>query len=262
MIRDANPVRLMNLTWLEAEARLAERPIGLIPIGAIEAHGPHLPLDTDVIIADATADRAAIRLAERDCPAIVLPPLMYSVSFVGTSFAGTTPVDPDVFESYLTSALVHHGRQGYRAIVCCNAHLEPAHVERVSSACRAAWSVSGVPTIFPDQRLPPYVDLLSEEFRAGSRHAGGYETSIVLAARPGTVRVDAMRSLEPVWIDLPARLQAGARTFAEAGATLGYFGDPASSSADEGLRMLDSLAEMIILALSDVGIETQRQPFS
>jgi creatinine amidohydrolase len=240
---------------MEAGELLAKRPIGLLPIGAIEAHGPHLPLDTDVIIAEATAKRAIKRLQAAGTPALLLPPISYSVSFVGTSFPGTTPAAPDPFEGYLTSILAEHARQGYRAIVCCNAHLEPAHVERVSSSCRTATQRSGVPILFPDQRIEPYVGLLSEEFRAGARHAGGYETSIVMAARPDAVRMQLLPTLEPVWIDLPARLKEGTRTFAEAGATLGYFGDPASSSVEEGHRMLDALAEIVMMALQEANVE-------
>jgi creatinine amidohydrolase len=247
--------KLADLTWIEARDILAIRPIGLLPIGAIEAHGPHLPLDSDVIIATATAERAAQRLQQMGVPVVILPSISYSVSFVGTSFPGTTPVDPDPFEQYLTCVLSYHATQGYRAIVCCNAHLEPAHVERVTRACQTATGQTGVPVLFPDQRVEPYVNLLSEEFRAGARHAGGYETSIILAARPDAVRQELLPTLEPVWIDLPARLREGARTFAEAGATLGYFGDPTSSTAEEGHRMLDALAETVMMVLRDAQVE-------
>ena len=252
---DNHATYLGDLTWQQAHDELAHRPVGLLPIGAIEAHGPHLPLDADVIIATATAVRAAERLSQRNVPALILPSISYSISFVGTSFAGTTPVAHDAFEAYLSSVLVQHGRQGYRAIVCCNAHLEPAHVERVAAASRLASHESGIPVLFPDQRVAPYVNLLSDEFRAGARHAGGYVTSIVMAARPDAVRMDIVRDLEPIRIDLPAMLRAGARTFAEAGATLGYFGDPASASVEEGERMLDALAEIVMISLTEAGVE-------
>jgi creatinine amidohydrolase len=249
---------LAELTWMEARDVLGQRPVGLLPIGAIEAHGPHLPLDTDVIIATATASRAFDRLESIGTPALILPPISHSVSFVGTSFAGTTPVDADSFEAYLTILLTQHVRQGYRAIVCCNAHLEPAHVERVAKSSRAVSEQSGTPVLFADQRLEPYVNHLSDEFRAGARHAGGYETSIVMAAHPDAVRLDQMAKLEPVWIDLPARLREGAQTFAEAGATLGYFGEPATSTVEEGERMLDALAEIVMIALRDFGVDLSR----
>ncbi len=250
-----NASSLASLSWVEARDVLSRRPVGLLPIGAIEAHGPHLPLDTDVIIAHEMAERSSSRLHAIGVAALVLPSINYSVSFAGTSFEGTTPIDPDPFEQYLTSVLIQHARQGYRSIVCCNAHLEPAHVERVTNACRTASERSGVPILFPDQRVEPYVGLLSEEFRAGARHAGGYETSIVMATDPAAVRSELLPTLEPVWIDLPAKLRAGARTFAEAGATLGYFGDPASSTLEEGHRMLDALAEIVMMALRGADVD-------
>ena len=88
--------------------------------------------------------------------------------------------------------------------------------------------------------------MLGSEFSGGSRHAGSYETSIVLAASPDSVRVDRFRELEPVWVDLPARLKQGARTFDEAGGTQAYFGDPAISTAEEGRRLIDTLGEIIL----------------
>lgn len=245
---------LASMTWQEAERRLAKRPVGFLPIGAIEAHGPHLPLDTDIIIARATAQRSADRVQTLGLPVLILPAIPFSVSFAGTSFAGTTPTDPDPFEAYLTSVLVNAARQGYCALVCCNAHLEPAHVERVGRACAAATSLAGIPVIFPDQRSERYSRYLSAEFQAGARHAGGYETSIVLAVDRDAVREDELVDLPPVWIDLPARLRAGARTFLEAGAELGYFGDPASATTEEGQRMLDALADIVEIALRGAGV--------
>jgi creatinine amidohydrolase len=254
-MHDIRPLgRLAEMTWQEAEAAYRIRPVGLVPIGATEAHGPHLPLDTDSIIAEATAQCASERLAEMGIPSLIVPGVDYSVTFAGKSFAGTSPVDPDPFEQHLTSVLVHFGRVGLRGLVLCNAHLEPAHVERVQSSARAAQLAAGIPVVAPDQRSERFALLLSEEFRAGARHAGAYETSILLASRPEVVRIEIARRLDPVWIDLPAQLRAGARTFAEAGATLGYFGDPASASAEEGQRMLAGLAEMVMIACQDAGL--------
>lgn len=245
---------LTEMTWREAAAALARQPVGLLPIGAIEAHGPHLPLDSDVIIADATARRAARRLLSSNVPALVLPPVWYGVSYVGRSFAGTSPVDPAAFEAHLRSVLINHLEAGCRAIVICNAHLEPEHVARVRAACAAAESHAARPVLFPDQREEPYAAHLSAEFRAGARHAGSYETAIIMAARPSAVRDDIRRTLPPVWIDLPAQLRAGARSFAEAGATDAYFGDPAAATVDEGERLLDALAHIVMLACAERGL--------
>jgi creatinine amidohydrolase len=246
--------RLTDLTWQEAEELLKRRPVGLLPIGAVEAHGPHLPLDTDIIIADATARSAAGKLEDKGIPAIVLPAIAYTVSFAGTSFPGTSPVDAQAFEDYIASVLTHLAGQGYRAIVCCNAHLEPAHVEAVQRACKIVEARGQVPVRSPDQRSADIAPALGEEFSAGARHAGSYETSILLATSPYSVRREMLSSIEPVWIDLPARLREGARTFLDAGSALGYFGDPASATEEEGHRLLDVLGDMIVDACIEAGV--------
>jgi len=243
---------LGELTWPEADAVLRQRPIGLLPVGAIEAHGPHLPLDTDVRIACRMAERAADLLERAGLPVLVLPPIVYGVSFVGSCFPGTSPVAPEVFEPYLRSVLVYLCTQGYRALGICNAHLEPAHVAAVEAAARAAQAVTGVPIAFPDKREVRWAAQLSEEFRRGARHAGRYETALLLATTPEVVRLAELEDLPPLWIDLPARLREGAKTFVEAGSPLGYFGDPARASAEEGAQLLERLASMVREAVLEV----------
>jgi creatinine amidohydrolase len=244
-MQNYHPPLLEQLTWTEARELLALNPVGLLPIGAIEAHGPHLPLNTDVIIANGMARRGGAKLYESGFPSIILPAISYSVSFVGACFSGTTPVPIASFTSYLTGLLVSHAQQGYRAICICNAHLEPAHVSAVHSAVNVASGSSNTPVVFPDKRDPQWAQNLGEEFQRGSRHAGQYETSIILAESPGSVRRSALEELEPVWIDLPAALREGAENFAEAGAIHGYFGDPRSASPEFGEELLEHLGCMI-----------------
>ena len=250
----AQPAYLADLSSPEASDALQAHPIGLLPVGAIEAHGPHLPLNTDVIIAQATAETAWRLLHAKGAQALILPEILYSVSFAGLPFAGTTPVAADVFEEYVTDVLTYHGRQGYSAIVCCNAHLEPEHVDALLAACEQAGRRCDIPFLFPDQRAPEISQYLGEEFRGGSRHAGAYETSVVLASRPDAVRLALLQGLQPVWIDLPARLREGARTFRDAGADDGYFGDPANASVEQGQALLQSLGEMIVNSCRAAGV--------
>ena len=244
---------LADLTWPEAREALRPETVVLLPIGAIEAHGPHLPLDADVVIALATAEHAASALVARGEGVVILPPLSYGVSYVGTSFPGTTPVPASVITAQVASIVVEIARWGPRRFALVNAHLEPAHVAALEAGAAEAERTAGVRVAFADQREERWAAMLSEEFRRGARHAGAYETSILLAAAPERVRRDLLSGLPPVWIDLPERLRAGARTFAEAGGTDGYFGDPAQATAEEGERLLAALGEMVALAVAEVG---------
>jgi creatinine amidohydrolase len=235
-----------SLSWTEVVDKVAADSVILLPIGAVEAHGPHLGLDTDVIIAQAVARRAADRFTAIGLDAWIAPPIWYGVSFVGSSFPGTIPVASDAFRGYLEWVLRGLSGTARSDVVIVNAHLEPAHFDAIHAACGAVAEETGACIHAVDHRAPRWSARLGEEFAGGSRHAGSYETSIVLAAEPGAVRTEMLPTLEPVWIDLPERLRGGARTFDEAGGTRAYFGNPAISTAENGRRLLDELGAIVV----------------
>ena len=252
----ANPTYLAECTWPEASTAL-DGAVIFLPVGAIEAHGPHLPLNTDVVIARETAVRAAKLVAGRS---LVLPDVSYGVSFVGTCFPGTTPVPPDALTRIVNEIIVTLLDYGAASAVIVNAHLEPAHMQALSDARERAMHATQKPVAFADLRQEPWANRLSAEFVAGMRHAGAYETSLMLAARPDAVRHEFLSGLEPVMIDLPAALRSGARTFAEAGGTLGYFGNPKDATAAEGDRLFDVLAMIMVDALREAEHENAETP--
>lgn len=244
---------LAELTWPEATAALSGAVV-ILPVGAIEAHGPHLPLDTDVVIAVEMGRRAGELLAGAGRPVVHLPPLSYGVSYVGGCFAGTTPIPPSAASQSISEILVTCLDNGAGAALITNAHLEPAHYQALREAAERTAGVTLKPVALPDLREPRWSACLSEEFQRGMRHAGAYETSLMLAAKPEAVRREMLPHLAPVLIDLPAALRAGARTFADAGGELGYFGDPARATAEEGDTLFDALARIALDALIDAGL--------
>jgi creatinine amidohydrolase len=251
-MRERRPAVLAELTWPEATSALIDAVV-VLPIGAIEAHGPHLSLDTDVVIAVEMARRAGELLIARH-PVVLLPPLSYGVSYVGTCFTGTSPIPPASLSHAISEILVTALDSGAAAALITNAHLEPAHYEALAEAAERTVGMTQKPIALPDLREPHLASRLSEEFQAGMRHAGAYETSLMLAARPESVRQEMLPHLPPVLIDLPAALRAGARTFADAGGDLGYFGDPSRATAEEGERLFDVLAKIAVEALDEAGL--------
>ncbi len=241
------PGRLLaSLTWTEVAESIDSESIILLPIGAVEAHGPHLGLDTDVIIAQAAARSAADRFVEIGRNAWIAPPIWYGVSFVGASFPGTTPVGAEPFRSYLEWVLRGLIAIGGSDVIVVNAHLEPEHFSAILAASVTVSAETGRHVHVVDHRQPFWADRLGAEFSGGSRHGGCYETSIVLAASPVSVRRERLSNLDPVWVDLPAQLKAGARTFDEAGGTQAYFGNPSIASAEEGRRLIATLGEIVV----------------
>ncbi len=246
-------MELAAMTWPEARDAFAAGAVAFLPVGATEAHGPHLTLDTDVWIAVGAAQRAAASLERDGMPALVLPPLAYGVSFFGTAFAGTLPLAAATMTAVVRDVLAGLDRYGCTAAVIVNSHLEPAHATALNAGIAAAEAATAgrLRAVFPDLREPRWSALLSEEFRRGARHAGAYETSLMLRDAPDHVRETERAALPPVWIDLPAAIRAGAQTFAEAGATMGYFGDPAAATVAEGEAMFAALAQIYVTALRE-----------
>ena len=95
MIPEAREARqLAEMTWEEARDIDRGRTVAVLPVGAIEAHGPHLPLATDCVIAEAMACAAAERLEARGVSAVVLPVLPYTRAGFASGFPGTVSTSP------------------------------------------------------------------------------------------------------------------------------------------------------------------------
>ncbi len=114
------PVReLAQLTWQEVGGVDRERGVAVLPIGALEAHGPHLPLGTDVIIAEAMARAGADRLAVRGMDVLLLPTLAYTAAPFAADFPGTLSLDPTAVTAAITGVARESGaprpRRGWRS---------------------------------------------------------------------------------------------------------------------------------------------------
>jgi len=242
------PTELAKLTWPEARARFGADLVVLLPIGSTEPHGPHLPLDTDVTIAAAQTRAAAEELARRGVETLVLPALPYGVTYYTDGFEGRVTLRTGTLWAVLDNIVESLEEQGIRRIVFSNAHLEPAHVKVLRGVAldHAERTKGKAQVLFPDNTRRRWAATLGAEFQGGDCHAGRYETSLVLAADPESVRVERAQNLPPVAIGLLEKMQAGVRSFVQAGATEGYCGDPAAGSAPEGRSHVAALARMIV----------------
>lgn len=241
-------------SWIELSGLLEQsKPCALIlPVGSTEAHGPHLPLSADVIIAEEMAARAARRLESRGESALTLPPLAYSVTDFSEGFTGSVSIRAETATALARDILLSLIKQGFARIAIANAHLEPAHIATLRAACEAVNVETGVEIAFPDVTRRRWAQMLTEEFQSGACHAGQYESSLVLSARPELVREEIRLALEPKLISLSQAIKAGARSFIEIGGDRAYFGDPAAATAEEGDRVFDILAGMIVTALDEI----------
>jgi creatinine amidohydrolase len=239
------------MTWEEARDAAAPGSAAILPVGAIEAHGPHLPLDTDVIIAQAMARAAAERLGARGLRAVVLPPLAYTAAAFAQGFAGTLSLRPETVTATVLDIAGNLSRQGFGVLAIANAHLDPGHLASLETAVHAIRRDLGLAVAFPNLATKPWALRLGDEFRSGACHAGQFETSIVLAERPEVVRDTIRTALPANPRSLSHAIRDGKTSFEDAGGARAYFGFPAQATPEEGRATIDLLGAILDEAIQE-----------
>ena len=251
--------RFDEMTWEEVRDLDRSRVVAILPVGATEAHGPHLPLGTDVIISEAMAKRGAERLAKRGLTPILLPPIAYSAAPFAAAFPGTVSLSPETVAATVVDIATSLHRGGVSVLAIANAHLDPAHIGALITAAEAVRERGLSSVIFPDVTRRPWATRLTDEFRSGACHAGRYEGSVVLARRPALVREEIAAGLEPNPASLSEAIRDGVTSFAEAGGPRAYFGWPAEATADEGEATIETLGRILEEAVwEELGVEEHR----
>lgn len=252
--RSAGGFQLEDLTYDEVAALNRGRTVAILPVGAIEAHGPHLPLGTDVIIAQAMARAGARRLEERGYAVLLLPPVVYTSAPFAAGFAGTVSLRPETAADVVVDVAMALSGHGFPVLAIANAHLDPSHLGSMRRAAERLVTTEKAPkVVFPDLTRRPWAPRLTDEFKSGACHAGQFEASIVMAARPELVRDPIRLGLQPNPISLSRAIREGKTTFEEAGGPRAYFGDPAAASADEGRRTIAVLGGILADAVVAAG---------
>ncbi|HVL86890.1 MAG TPA: creatininase family protein [Candidatus Thermoplasmatota archaeon] len=224
--------------------------IVLLPLGATEAHGPHLPLDTDTRIASLLARRCAERLSRR-APARVAEPFVDTCASFAASFPGTISADPHDERKRLVDAAEGLLRQGAGGVVLVNLHFDPGHLRAVREAMLDLQPGASGRVVFPDFTRRAHAAAIGGEFATGACHGGEFETSLMLVAAPDLVGSE-FRSLPRLPVDLAAAIRAGKTSFREVGMDRAYCGDPARATAEEGERLLGVLCEIVEKACGDL----------
>jgi creatinine amidohydrolase len=235
---------LAAMPWTAVRDLVSPRAVAVLPIGAIEAHGPHLPLATDVIIAEAMAREGAERLSARGLDILLLPALPLAAAPFAAAFPGTIDTPAADIVSLVLSIAGSLARHGIRHTVLANAHLDPSHVRSLRDAA-SRMDGPGASLIFPDLTRRRWAERLTEEFRSGACHAGRYETSIVMAERPEWVRADVASRLPANPRSLVDAIARGLCTFDSAGGADAYFGWPADATAEEGRQIVATLGTIL-----------------
>lgn len=252
---------LAAMTWEEVRNLDRTRCVAILPVGAIEAHGPHLPLNTDVLIAGAMAVAGGKRLAARGHPPVILPPLTFTAAGFAAGFMGTISVDGDTVARLIVDIARSLTLQGFPVLAVANAHLDPGHLSALERAGAETRREALLRFVCPNLAARPWAPRLTDEFKTGACHAGQFETSIVLAVDAAMVRCEITASLPPNSASISKAIREGKSTFEEAGGPRAYFGDPANATREEGERTIEILGEILEEAvLGTLAVQDLRAP--
>ncbi|MEQ6900413.1 mycofactocin biosynthesis peptidyl-dipeptidase MftE [Nocardioides sp. YIM 152588] len=229
MIRHAPTLASATSTVVEEEACV------LVPVGAVEQHGPHLPLDTDSVIAAAVAAGAATELADRGHRVLVAPALSYGASGEHQDFAGTSSIGSQALRVVLVE-LTRSMRTWARRVVFVNAHGGNVAALRsvVAQLTEEGHDVDWVPCVTEGE---------------GDLHAGRTETSLMLHLHPWDVRMSRAEAGNTGTLEelLPLMREGGVKAVSHNG----VLGDPTGASAGEGRWLLAALVRDVVARVAE-----------
>jgi creatinine amidohydrolase len=246
-----------EMRWKDFQAFDMSRAIAVLPVAAIEQHGPHLPVGVDTFINEGYLARAIAR-APAALPVLFLPVQTIGKSNEHIDFPGTLTLSAETTIRAWTEIGESVARAGCRKLVFANSHggnvaaidivARDLRVRRNMLVVNSAWSRFG----YPDGLFAP-------KERAHGIHAGDAETSLMLAFRPETVRRDEARDfvsaaigMERDFTWLRATQPIGMGWMSQDLNDFGAMGDASAATAQKGEACADYGATAFLELLADV----------
>ncbi|MEM2195402.1 MAG: creatininase family protein [Candidatus Methanomethylicia archaeon] len=250
-------VLLSEMTWLEIQERLKRTDIVLVPVGSIEQHGLHLPLDTDILYAFEVAKRAAEAVAN-DVACVVAPPICFGYSEHHIDFPGTISLRPETLLSLVFDvcrSLIHHG---FKKIVIVNGHGGNIPILNIV-ARRVKDELKGLVIVFSYWSLATEaVKKIRESEPGGIAHACEFETSLALTLRPELINKDMIRREIPKSrlsyerIDLFTESKISIPWNTREISQTGVIGDPTKATKEKGEIILNTIIQELTKFLREL----------
>lgn len=222
--------------------RIAGFPVAILPLGATEQHGYHMPLGVDIILAEALAVRVANATG-----ATVLPAMPFGYSWVWRDAPGTVTLATSTTENVICEVAESVARQGVKHLVLINGH--EANSATMKYAARRLWDN-------PDIKVwrlfyPNLSEIMAEHCESptwhGIVHACEFETSLMLAVAPELVQMDKAVSEYP---EKDFGYFHGGRPMGELSES-GVFGDATLGTAEKGEAMLEVFTDNMAAAIRE-----------
>ncbi|MEQ1515193.1 MAG: creatininase family protein [Usitatibacteraceae bacterium] len=255
---------IAEMTWPELEKAANEGAVVLWAIGAIEEHGRHLPLATDVYVPQTLVREIQRSLTKTGIKSVILPPNYWGVNAVTDAFPGSLKISPETMSALLNDVASSIGDAGFSNIFMITGHYDAAHNRAIVAGAKAANAAQKARVTFVAPRslaarlaITPEKDgIVIADLPAPSSdtpidlHAGEDETSKMLAIDSRLVAHDVMQRAVPTQLtpsDLAQwrRGGAGARQITPDG----HLGAPAKATAAKGQNKLEAEATAYTAAI-------------
>nr|WP_225938810.1 creatininase family protein [Kovacikia minuta] len=245
------------LTWTDIQAMADRENVVIVqPVGAIEQHGPHLPLAVDAAIGLAVLGKAMEKLPA-NVPAYALPSLYYGKSNEHWHFPGTITLSAQTLMATLIETGESIYRAGFRKLVLMNSHGgQPQVIEIVARDLHQIYDDFAVFPLFTWNVPNLAGELLTPKERSLGIHAGDAETSLLLSILPDQVRMERAATEYPQGIPANSLLSMeGKLSFAWTTRDLsqsGVLGDPTAATREKGDRILESLSDGWVQTIKEI----------
>lgn len=249
-------VKLGEYTWPEVEALLTRNPVAIVPVGAFEQHGHHLPLMVDTHTAGTVSEAAALKVGEQGVEAVVTPTVWTGYSPHHMDFPGSVTLDDATFSAVVGQVVrsLHH--HGFRRIAIINGHGGNANLlKNLVQTLYYDHSIRAVFACYWDFSLPQLADWRKSK-PGGIMHACEMETALMLASRPDLVQMDKaidhyMKETRYGAVDLlSGGPVASAASFKELSPT-GVIGAATLADAERGQALLETMVSALVEFLVD-----------
>ena len=249
-----------DLTTRDFAALDVQATIAVLPVAAIEQHGPHLPLAVDTLLVDGIV-QATLPLLAPELPVLLLPTQAVGLSPEHERFAGTLTLSPQTLLALWCEIGECVAKSGVRKLLFLNAHGgQVSATDMAARMLRARCELIAYSTSWFNLPIQPVLDaeFSAEEQRFGV-HGGAIETSMMLALHPALVDMSAAR-------DFVSSSRARAAAFPLLGngksAKFGWqmqdvnpagaAGDAARATAEKGQRVIDAAATQLAVLLDEL----------
>jgi creatinine amidohydrolase len=239
--RAGTPRRVEDLTPAEVALVLRADPRLLVPVGALEAHGPHLPLGTDTLLADRFADDLSALSGVLRAPTVT-----YGINAAGPPAPGTATLRKKTLHRLLNDLLNAWEDGGVDEFILLTTHQQDPHLEALATVVTTRARVRVVDVLGVDVS-----DLL--EGQEGPMHGGEVDTSLLLHLAPELVRARMARdNMAPR--ETLRRYRTGRRTREAGDERAPVFGRPSLASAEKGARIYARLLERVATRVLGVAL--------